>query len=524
MQAKYVAAIGSSAGGLEALQQLLQCLRSDMQETAIVIAQHVSPSYQSRLVELLSKQTELPVANVIHGERPQGGRVYITPPDSDISFAKHRFVLTKPAADHGPRPSVDRFFSSLAAEYGAFCAAVILSGTGSDGSQGIGDVYDAGGLVIVQDSTTAKYGGMPDSAADTDLADIIASPEEIGRHLVQWIRQGAAKHRFQTESSTGSSGKITDHIIQLLSDRTGTDFSLYKPATIRRRLEKRLAALGIDTMEQYLELLHSEPGELDELFTTILIGVTSFFRDPESFELLKKVLRQKLEDIQPQDRFRAWVPGCATGEEAYSLAIIIADILQERRDTVSVQIFATDLDERALNDARRGIYPPSSMENVTPEIKERYFSQTGEEFEVSAELRSMVLFSRHDITANPPFLRLDLVSSRNLLIYFGQELQQYVLPLFHYALKPGGLLFLGKSETIGNYGDLFETHAAKHKIFVRRFGTNPHTHRLTNFKAQIPALHTRRRPDQKSVLTIADMVKDTLYHSYEHPYVVVNND
>ncbi|AFG36324.1 PAS domain S-box protein [Spirochaeta africana] len=523
MPAQYLVGIGASAGGLEALQALLSSVEPRKAGSmAIVIAQHVSPTYKSQLVELLSRQTALPIGEVVDGESPQGGRVYITPPDRDVAFASGRFVLTRPASGHGPRPSVDEFFCSLAENYQAAAAAIVLSGTGSDAAHGVMAIHAAGGLVMVQDPASAKYDGMPAAAIETRAVDVVAEPHVIGSSLWSWLQQGAQAFRVDKAGRSLHTGSAVEHIMQLLSDRTGTDFSRYKPATIGRRLEKRLSSLGIDSIEDYLELLRSSAGELDELFSTILIGVTYFFRDAESFDALREQLEQRLLQIGQAERIRIWVPGCATGEEAYSVAILAADILGDRIGVADIQIFATDLDEKALSVARRGRYPGTALENMPQHLRSSYFIADGDMYEVVPAIRSLVLFSRHDVTSNPPFLKLDLISCRNLLIYFGQELQQHVVPLFHYALKPEGLLFLGKSETIGGFSDLFETLSTRHKVYRRTRGSNPYANRALSFTAH--AMPSRRRQiPKKREYTIADMVKDTLYHSFEHPYVVVNN-
>ncbi|THB67210.1 MAG: PAS domain S-box protein, partial [Spirochaetaceae bacterium] len=519
--AEYLVGIGSSAGGLEALQALLKNIKGDTSSIAFVIAQHVSPTYKSQLVELLSRQTEMPTSDAVDGVIPLGGNIYITPPDRDIAFADKTFLLTKPHSGHGPRPSVDHFFTSLAASFGPKSIGIVLSGTGSDGAQGVQAIKQAGGVVIVQDPETAKYNGMPASAIETRMADVIADPEKIGVKLVEWCHIGSAGMKGITHKTDDlPDGDALAQIMHLLSEHTGTDFSRYKPATIGRRLQKRLAMLGLESIEEYLEICHSKPDEIEALFTTILIGVTYFFRDEESFEALREQLSKRLSP--GQEKVRIWIAGCASGEEAYSIAILVADILGDGFRGTDVQIFATDLDENALNRARKGQYPEASLDNVPDRLKEKFFIARKNSYEIVPAIRSMVLFSRHDVTNNPPFLKLDLISCRNLLIYFGQELQQHVLPLFHYALKPDGLLFLGKSETIGAFSDLFETQVNAHKIYARKGGGNPYAGRLMSFRPNVPSLGVRRQRTSQEY-SLGDMVKDTLYHGFDHPYVVVNS-
>ena len=522
MKPAYMIGIGASAGGLEALQGLLNSMNSSSDDAALVIAQHVSPTYKSQLVELLSRQTDLPISDAVDGLEPQAGNVYIIPPNRDVAFSQGRFLLTVPQGGHGPRPSVDRFFVSMAETYQNQAVAVILSGTGSDGSHGARVVREHGGLVVAQAPDTAKYNSMPQSLIEAGLADLIASPAEIGQNLVDWCHRGAVELRDQSAGEYESTTDSLERIMLLLSDRTGTDFSRYKAATIARRLDKRLMSLGIASVDEYVKVLTSRPGEIEELFATILIGVTFFFRDEESFMTLREQLQQLLQRKTRGERVRVWVPGCATGEEAYSIAIMIADILGETFRTTDVQIFATDLDETALATARRGVYSATALENVPEHLRRSYFIARGDEFEIAPQIRSLILFSRHDVTSNPPFLKLDLISCRNLLIYFDQELQQQVLPLFHYALRPSGLLFLGKSETIGGFSDLFETLSSRHKIYLRKSGTNPYAGRLLSFRAK-PLSRAYARSAKDRDATVAEMVKETLYHGFEHPYVVVNS-
>ncbi len=532
MKADILVGIGASAGGLEALQALLSNLQAEVSDMALVIAQHVSPTYKSQLVELLARQTTLPVREAVDGDEPEGGVVYITPPDRDIAFSAGVFQLTKPSSTHGPRPSIDHFFSSSAKAFGDRMVGVILSGTGSDGSQGVRAVQAAGGLVIVQDPETAKYNGMPLSALEKKVVDIVAEADAIGEGLVRWSHGERPEPQYEAPSALAPISSSLEVIIRLLSEYTGTDFSRYKPATIGRRLQKRITSLGLETIDDYLEILQTHPDELDQLFASVLIGVTYFFRDQESFAVLRENLEEYL--TNPEEKVRVWVPGCASGEEAYSIAILIAEILGDRLRNVEVQIFATDLDEKALSCARKGVYPESVLENVSSEILATWFvKRTDGMYEVVPAIRSMVLFSRHDITRNPPFLKLDLISCRNLLIYFGAELQQHVLPLFHYSLKPNGFLFLGKSETIGGFSDLFEGVVPKQKLFRRAGGSNPYaglylgaqaavsTGTFPRFRAPISAGSGSKAANSEP--TISEMVKETLYHGFEHPYVVINS-
>ena len=519
---EYLVGIGASAGGLEALQAMVSHLPRELGSVTFVVAQHLSPTYKSQLVELISRQTDLPVKDAKNQESPEPRTIYITPPDSEISFQNGRFKLVKPRSAHGPRPSVDVFFASLAREWGRHAAAVILSGTGTDGANGLIDVKQSGGITIAQRPENAKYDGMPSAAVDTGEVDFVLNADEIGERIED-ILKGLIVPETAEARPVFADGTALDRILQLLSERTGTDFSRYKSATIGRRLDRRIAALGLQNVDQYLEALDRKPGELDALFSNILIGVTYFFRDAEAYSGLRDCIRQIFNRARSGEKIRFWVAGCATGEEAYSMALMVADYLGPRINDYDVQIFATDIDEKAINIARRGLYSAAALENVKPETLRKHFQSRGDQFEVNKSIRSMILFSRHDVTANPPFLKLDLISCRNLLIYFNQELQQHVLPVFHYALKPDGYLFLGKSETIGSFTDLFKTIDQKYKIYQRKRSTAPYTMHLPTFRPN----HVGRKPKADSAerpQSLADLVKETLYNTFEHPYVVIDSD
>ncbi len=513
----HIIAVGASAGGLEALQDFLSHL-PDLINSCIIVAQHLSPTHKSMLVQLLSRETKLAVDEATHGNLLQANKVYITPPDKEITILQGKIHLQKPAVAVGPKPSVDVLFRSLAAETEIIVIGVILSGTGSDGAAGIKALKAAGYYVIAQEPETAKYDGMPVAAIQTGLVDAVLAPEKMGEEIQEYL---ADPSRVREDESLKALPPLSQ-IFHLLSRRTGTDFSNYKPATIGRRLEKRMDALGIDSLEQYLQVIEHDPKEADDMFNMILIGVTSFFRDMEAFGALEDHLLRIINHKTNRDPIRVWVPGCSTGEEAYSIAILFHRILKERAQQYNIQIFATDIDEKAISIARRGIYPASIVDPLPVEIREQYFISKGREYELIKSIRSMVLYSKHDVTRNPPFLRLDLISCRNLLIYFNAALQQQILPIFHYAILQDGLLFLGKSETVGQFNDLFATVDAKNKLFQRKRGGNLHAIKFSAFKAQKQPLPQRVDPRLKQDLSISELVKETLFHSYEHPYVVVN--
>jgi len=520
----FIIGIGASAGGLEALQEFLGNLDfgTMKQQVAIVIAQHLSPSYKSMLVQLLSRTTKMEVVEVANGTSVIGGKVYITPPDSEITIKNNMLFLRKPSHSAGPKPSIDIFLSSLAQDKKEISIGVILSGTGSDGSQGIREIKAAGGFTIAQEPQTAKYDGMPLSAIYTEKIDLVLSPDKMGEEIRDFIINPRVVIAEEKDSTTpGSMNKL----FNLLSKRTQTDFSNYKASTICRRLEKRLASLKINNVEEYLKYVDSNPRELDQLFQMILIGVTQFFRDTEAFNELEKYLRQIIERKTVKDPIRVWVPGCATGEEPYSIAILFNNLLGKRAGQYNIQIFATDIDEKAISFARKGLYPKSSISELPSFIVEKHFTKRpNDQYEVNKEIKQLVLFSKHDVTVNPPFLKLDLISCRNLLIYFNLALQKHVIPVFHYSLNFDGLLFLGKSETVGQFADLFSTLDGKYKMFKRRGGVSMNSLKFASFKPQ------RRitgglggHGGESSRMTINEMVKETFYNTFEYPYVVIND-
>ena len=517
--------IGASAGGLEALQEFLTHLPAGIANIAIIIAQHLSPSHKSMLVQLLSRGTKLQVKEAKNGASLEADVVYITPPDTEISISKSRLSLRKPKNAAGPKPSVDIFFQSLAEHFGNRVIGIILSGTGSDGAYGIRAVKLSGGITIVQDPRTAKYDGMPQSAIDTTQVDYVLPPESMGA-LIKNLLEKAPTDR-STKLSSPTPGKGIDEtslekVFKLLSKRTGTDFSNYKPSTIGRRLEKRLAILRINSVEEYLKYIEKDPKELDMLFDICLIGVTSFFRDKESFKALERELKKLLDSKATNEPVRAWVAGCATGEEAYTIAIIVSELLKAAGKQLPVQIFATDVDEKAVSFARSGIYSRKATELVPDKLLKEYFVENENSYEVAKSIRSMVLFTKHDLTNNPPFLKLDLVSCRNLLIYFSAGLQQQILPLFHYSLHPNGILFLGKSENIGSFADLFASIDEKNKLFHRKRGGHLRPVRFSTFTPQ-KIISAGPAKKDKNELTIPDLVKETLFNTFEHPYVVIND-
>lgn len=518
---QYVVGMGASAGGLEAIQTIVACLPKKIPNVAIVIAQHLSPDYKSMLVELLSRKTNIPVKNIESGMDVAGGAIYIAPPSSDVVIKKGRFAM-ETSSETGAHPSVDRLIFSIAKHARANSAAVILSGTGKDGSKGIAAIKSAGGIVIAQDPDTAKYEGMPQSAVNTKLVDQVASPEKIGKKLMSYLEQ-AANRTTPDVAKLNEEKSVSQRILRLLESRVGVDFSDYKTSTLQRRLDKRIQEGDFQSEEAYYEHLLQSPEEVDALFGVLLIGVTEFYRDKDAFGEIEGLLGNLIKRNKENEQLRIWIPGCATGEEAYTYAMILTELMHKLDVRTSYQIFATDIDTKALQKARIGIYSKRSVKNVPKSILKSYFKKVDEDqYEVSKSIRKHVLFSKHDVTSNPPFLRLDLISCRNLLIYFNSKLQKHVLPLFYYALNSQGYLVLGKSENINRFQNLFSSVNSNLKLFKRANTDRRHLRfpSMRPVKAEVATVP--EDDDAHSSMTISEMVKETLFTTYEQPYVVVD--
>ncbi len=452
-----IVGLGASAGGLEALRQFFTHVE-EADDCAFVVVQHLDPTRQGSLVELLQGYTPLPVVEVVDGARIEGGKVYVIPRATDLSLIGGALRLEAPAAARGHRFPIDHLFRSLAAELGPESAAVILSGMGSDGTGGARAVREAAGVVFVQAPETAKFDAMPRSVIDAGLADVVAAADALPRRIREVLAQPAANERTH-DAAAGAEDEALDVVVAVLRGATGHDFSLYKRSTLARRVARRAGVHQL-AVPAYVQYLRENPAEGELLFKELLIGVTSFFRDADAWEKLAANALPTLLDRSPEDGvFRAWVPGCSTGEEAYTLCILVREALTRRglANEVRVQIFATDLDASAIERARRGLYPLSISRDVSAERLGRYFIEDESGYRVRKEIRDAVVFAVHNAVQDPPFTKLDLVSCRNLLIYLTPELQQKLIPRFHYALNRGGVLFLGGSETIGGFGDLFTT-------------------------------------------------------------------
>ena len=453
----FVVGIGASAGGLEAISQLIGHLKPDLPCTYVVL-QHISPSYRSMMVEILARETGLSVEEAHHGAEPLAGHIYVVPANSNAVLREGRLHLTSAPPEVVPKPSINQFLISLAAEEGESAVGIVLSGTGSDGTAGLRAIQAAGGFTLVQSPETAKYDGMPRAAIDAGVVDHILDPEEIAAKLPELL-----------DATSGEPEELPPDLLNLLLERLrdslNVDFSGYKVGTLMRRIRRRELATGNRDLRSYLAWVDDHPEELDCLARDILISVTSFFRDRDAFLALQQTIRSICARKPPGSEIRVWIPGCASGEEAYSIAMLIVEELGDQLGQQRIQIFATDIDEDALNVARRGIYPAAALNEVGSERLQRFFTRSNQSFEATTTLRDRIIFARHNLVSDPPFLRLDLISCRNVLIYFDTPLQAKVLQTFHFGLVSDGHLFLGHSESVAQAEQLFAPVNRRERIF-----------------------------------------------------------
>jgi two-component system, chemotaxis family, CheB/CheR fusion protein len=462
-----VVGVGASAGGLEALQALFGNMQSDA-NVAFVVVTHQAPNRTSLLPMLLSKRTSMPVSEVVDGARIKADHVYVAPPGRNLALLNGRLHTSE--AQQGARHlPINHFFRSLARDQKERAIGVVLSGTGTDGTLGLKEIKAGLGLSIVQEESDAAFSGMPHSAITGDSPDFILPADEIPVRIVSYLRnlRLSHAHRLAAEDSSRAADALS-RIFVLLRQRTGHDFSAYKESTVRRRIERRMNVQRLTSVTDYAGRLQADAAELEVLFDELLIGVTSFFRDPDAFVALERLLTEYLAGKPDGYALRVWVAGCSTGEEAYSLAIVASEVLERLRKHMQVQIFATDLDGKAIERARVGFYPLGIAGDVSPERLRRFFVQHEHGYQVTKELRELLVFATQSLTEDPPFTKLDFLSCRNLLIYLDGTLQRRLFPMFHYVLRPGGMLLLGSSETIGNFGNLFAQVDKKWRLYQRR--------------------------------------------------------
>ena len=465
----HIVGVGASAGGLDAIEKLFKAMPEDT-GAAFVVVQHLSPDFKSHMGELLARKTNLTIKSIENDMPVEPNTIYLIPPNTEMMISDRRLLLTERERSESLNLPIDHFFRSLANDCGHMSIGVILSGTGSDGSRGIMGINEAGGLVICQDQESAKFDGMPLSAQNTNAVHLVLAPEKISSAIDSYISQSISPEALAEQEIGVSTETGLDEIFSLLRRQYGTDFALYKPATVKRRIERRILLGSYSSVDRYAEVLGREPGELNTLYKDLLIGVTEFFRDPKAFDLLKKELIPKIIEKKRggNEEIRVWIAGCATGEEAYSVAISFHEALGSEKTDLSVKIFATDVNRTSLAAASTGVYPESSLGKISTKRRERYFVKRPDGYEIVPAIREMIVFAAHNLVNDAPFTRMDLVTCRNLLIYLQPAMQKKVISLFHFALRTGGYMFMGPSETPGDLLDEFEIENKKWRLYSKR--------------------------------------------------------
>jgi two-component system CheB/CheR fusion protein len=527
-----VVGVGASAGGLEAFRQLLKALPNDP-GMAFVLISHLDPTHESAMTELLGRATRMPVFQVHDGIRLKPNQVYVIPPNKDMTISDGALLLAKRERSRGLHMPIDTFLRSLASELRSNAIGVILSGTASDGTLGVAAIKSEGGITFAQDSKSARYDGMPNSAIASGCIDLVLPPEGIAEEITR-IRH----HPYVTDPqlerlqhSPEDRNSLMTRIFRLLKQVCRVDFSDYKPATIRRRVLRRMALRRIDDLSEYTKYLQQNRNEVEALYQDILINVTNFFRDPKAFGALREVVYpESLKGRSPAETIRIWVPGCSTGEEAYSHAIALLEYVTEVRADISVQIFGTDLSAAAVQRARSGIYRESISADVTPERLKRFFTKVDGGYQISKTVRDMCVFANQNVFSDPPFSHIDIVSCRNVLIYLSQALQKRVIPILHYALRPGGFVMVGNSEgLVGTGTELFDLAHKQYKIYRKKavpspvkFGIHPE-----HFNGRLIAPEPAVAPIQEPVKTPIDLQREAdrlLLTRYVPASVLVSSD
>ena len=519
-----IVGIGASAGGLAAFGNLFSAIPDDTNPgMAFILVQHLDPNHKSILTDLIGRYTRMPVYEVKDGMVVQPDCVYVIPPNHDMIFQDGALQLLEPAEPRGHRLPIDLFFRSLAQCKQELAIGIVLSGTGSDGTLGTRAIKAEGGMLMVQTPESSEYDGMPRSAIATGLVDYILEPAEMPAQLIAYVTQAFGKRPHAVFKAEDAMKKI----FTLLRTQTEHDFSHYKQNTISRRIDRRMAIQNIKSVDEYVRYLEQKPAEVEALFHDLLIGVTSFFRNPTAFEALReKVIPNLFTDKHPDSAIRIWVPGCSTGEEAYSIGILLQEQMEMLKQLFKVQIFATDIDSRAIGEARSGVYPASISIDISPERLERFFTHDSSgNYRIRKSIRDMVVFSEQDIIKDPPFSKLDLLSCRNMLIYMDRELQKKLIPLFHYALNPGGFLFLGPSETVGEFENLFGTLDRKSKLYHKKdvsSGRPP----IGTFIPSRPENRETQRPSGKAPIEskpqLRELTEQTMLQHYAPVGALVN--
>jgi two-component system, chemotaxis family, CheB/CheR fusion protein len=516
-----IACIGASADGIKAMEEFFSNLEGNDGLTIVVI-QHLSPDHKSILGDILQRKTGLKVVDIVNNATAEPGHVYVLPSGYDAIIKGNRFHLKKYSKNHkGLHLPVDIFLRSLAADRKDTIAAILLSGAGSDGSLGIREIKNSGGLVMVQDPESAKFSSMPRNAIESGLVDKVAHPRDLPALLLEFQRNCHSEIEPFGEDDTG---RLIAKLLRLVHSHTGHDFSGYKHATIHRRIRRRMALHKKTELREYVRMLEKHPGETDHLFKEFLIGVTSFFRNSDAFETLKKKVLPEIMDADASAPVRIWVPACATGEEVYSIAILAKEYQALKKLRRDMQFFATDVDNRALEVARAGRYRENIRADISGELLDRYFQKHDDVYQVHKDIRDMVTFAHHSAIKDPPYSNLDLVSCRNFLIYLEPAVQENLLKTFHYALKTGGYLFLGSSETHSGKKDLYQTIDSKARIYSKK----------ENKKAILDYLSLRRgkehdmyKDDAREtnagrIMSVRELMESTALKEYMHPLLLID--
>ncbi len=518
-----IAGIGASAGGLEAFTQLLRALPADT-GMAFVLVQHLEPKHESMLTKLLARATRMPVHEVREGMRAEPNHVYVIPANADLSLMDGLLHIVGRRAPAGRHLPIDYFLRSLAEFLGPRAIGVILSGTASDGTEGLKAIKVAGGITFAQSPESARFDGMPRSAIGAGCVDVVLPPEgialelaRIARHLLVALMPPEAVPALAADEEDWT------RLLRLLRSAAGVDFTFYKKSTIKRRLARRMALHKIERMAAYLRFMEGNRAEIDALFREILIHVTSFFREPGAFVALQeKILPQLVASKHAREPIRVWVPGCSTGEEAYSIAICLLECLGDQAADKRIQIFGTDISDSAIDKARAGVYPKDALHGVLPQRVRSFFTRVNGNYEVNQAVRELCVFARHDVSKDPPFSKLDLISCRNVLIYFEPTLQKKVLASFHYALKSHGVLLLGKSESLGSFTDLFTVTDRTNKFFRKNTAARVP---FEVFRGAYDTIAQRGKPTREAPPSL-DLEKEAdriVWERYAHAGLVVND-
>jgi two-component system, chemotaxis family, CheB/CheR fusion protein len=520
-----IVGIGASAGGLEALETFFDHL-PPAPGMALVIIQHLSPKYKSIMGQILQRHTNLPVQEVADGLEVMPDTVYFNSPDREVAIFNGKLHLIEPRAGQAMRLPIDYFFRSLAEDLGERAICIVLSGTGSDGTLGLQAVKGAGGLTMAQEERQAKYPFMPRSAILSGSVDRVLPVEEMPTELVRYLRHPYLGHPSKTVSTVKQFENFAEKILLLIRSTTGHDFTGYKQKTILRRMERRMALHKLTRIADYYRYLQENHEEVQALFRDMLITVTSFFRDPEAFKVLNdKVIPEIMARKESGADIRVWVPGCASGEEAISLAILLAEARERLGKEVTIQIFATDIDSEAIDRARQGEYPESIAADVSPERLNLFFTKKDNAYKVKQEIREMVVFAVQNLISDPPFSRLELISCRNVFIYLGAELQKKIISLFHFVLNQDSYLFLGSSESIGGFADLFRPLDTKWKIYRRKdLGLGQRAEYVPRFalEGQLAAPRLIRHPGQAET-PVGEVLGKIILDRYAPPCVLIND-